>query len=66
MKTIILSKQGYCNDLFKIVKLGANSLLIRVVVAGRGSFYYYKSGEQLLQIWTALVITNRRNGYYKL
>ena len=69
---IISSKQGYCNDHFKLVKKVADSLLVEVIVVDRGSFCCYQSQKQSLQIGTASVIkikisviTNRDN-YYKL
>ena len=63
---IIFSKQGYCNDHFKLVKKVADSLLVRVIVVDRGSFCCYQSEQQSFQIGAVItnrlsVITNRGN-----
>ena len=44
---------GYFNDQFKLTEIGEDIFLIGAVVADRGIFCYYKSGQHLLQMWIA-------------
>ena len=45
--------------------IGTDLFSIGAVVADRGSFCYYKLGQQPLQFGTVFVIKNWGSGYYK-